>query len=147
MASENGEPNKARVALEKVLQLDQSSAIALRQLGQLEMASGNYRKAAGYFRRRQDVRPNDATDTAEYGRELAMSGDLTGARDVLQASLKLNPDQFATRLSLGRVYLRLNDSQAAEGQLEAAVVLQPGSSEAQIDLAKALIRQKKVADV
>src|SRR6201987_2489472 len=116
MASENGEPNKARVALEKVLQLDQSSAIALRQLGQLEMASGNYGKAAGYFRRRQEARPNDAADTAEYGRALEMSGDLPGARDVLQASLKLNPDQFATRLSLGRVYLRLNDSQEAEGQ-------------------------------
>jgi len=29
MASENGEPNKARVALERVLQLDESSAIAL----------------------------------------------------------------------------------------------------------------------
>jgi predicted Zn-dependent protease len=41
----------------------------------------------------------------------------------------------------------LNDSKAAEVQFEAAVLLQPGSSEAQIDLAKALIRQKKFADV
>jgi len=147
MASENGEPNKARVALEQVLQLDESSAIALRQLGQLEMASGNYAKAAGYFRRSQGARPNDATDATEYGRALEMSGDLPGARDVLQASLKVKPDQFAARLSLGRVYLRLNDSQAAEVQFEAAVLLQPGSSEAQIDLAKALIRQKKFADV
>jgi len=147
MASENGEPNKARVALEQVLQLDESSAIALRQLGQLEMASGNYAKAAGYFRRSQGARPNDATDATEYGRALEMSGDLPGARDVLEASLQVKPDQFAARLSLGRVYLRLNDSQAAEVQFEAAVLLQPGSSEAQIDLAKALIRQKKFADV
>ena len=146
MASENGEPNKARVALEKVLRLDESSAIALRQLGQLEMASGSYAKAAGYFRRRQDAHPNDATDVSEYGRALEMSGDLHGARDVLQASLKLHPDQFGARLSLGRVYLRLNDSKEAEVQFEAAVLLQPGSSEAQIDLAKALIRQKKFAD-
>jgi predicted Zn-dependent protease len=40
----------------------------------------------------------------------------------------------------------LNDSKAAEAQFEAAVLLQPGSSEAQIDLANALIRQKKFAD-
>ena len=146
MASEDGEPNKARVALEKVLQLDESSVIALRQLGQLEMASGNYGKAAGYFHRRQEARPNDATDASEYGRALEMSGDLPAARDVLQASLQLNPDQFAARLSLGRVYLRLNDLQAAEVQFAAAVLLQPGSSEAQIDLAKALVRQKKFAD-
>src|SRR4029077_14898631 len=51
MASEDGEPDKARVALEKVLQLDESSAIALRQLGRIEMASGSYAKAAGYLQR------------------------------------------------------------------------------------------------
>ncbi len=146
MASEDGEPNKARVALEKVLQLDESSAIALRQLGRLEIAARNYAKAAGYLRRTQDARPNDATDALEYGRALELGGDLPGARVALQASLKLNPHQFAARIALGRVYLSLNDSKAAEIQFEEAVLLQPGSSEAQIDLAKALIRQKKFAD-
>jgi predicted Zn-dependent protease len=146
MASEDGKPGKARVALEKALQLDESSAIALRQLGRLEIASGNYAKAAGYLRRAQDARPNDAMDAFEYGRALELSGDLPGARNALQASLKLNPHQFAARLSLGRVYLGLNDSKAAEDQFVDAVLLQPGSFEAQIDLAKALIRQKKFAD-
>src|SRR3989440_2232344 len=146
MASEDGEPNKARVALEKVLQLDESSAIALRQLGRLEIASRNYAKAAGYLRRAQDARPNDATDALEYGRALELSGDLPGARDAMQASLRLNAHQFAARLALGRVYLHLNDLNAAEDQFETAVLLEPGSSEAQIDLAKALIRQKKFAD-
>ena len=146
MASEDGEPNKARVALEKVLQLDESSAIALRQLGRLEIASRNYAKAAGYLRRAQDARPNDATVALEYGRALELGGDLPGARDALQASLKLNPHQFAARLSLGRVYLGLNDSRAAEEQFVAAVLLQPESFEAQIDLAKALIHQRKFAD-
>ena len=146
MASEDREPNKARVALEKVLQLDESSAIALRQLGRLEIASRNYAKAAGYLRRAQDARPNDATDALEYGRALELGGDLPGARDALQASLKLNPHQFAARLSLGRVYLGLNDSRAAEEQFVAAVLLQPESFEAQIDLAKALIHQRKFAD-
>jgi predicted Zn-dependent protease len=143
MASEDGESIKARVALEKVLQLDESSAIALTQLGRLEMASRNYVKAAAYWRRVHDARPNDATDAFEYARALELGGDLPGARDVLQASLKLNPHQFAARLSLGRVYL---SSKAAEELFEGAVLFQPGSSEAQIALAKALIRQKKFAD-
>jgi choline-sulfatase len=146
MASEDGEPDKARVALEKVLQLDESSAIALTQLGRLEMASGNYAKAAGDLRRALAARPNDATDALEYGRALELSGDLPGARDALQASLRLNPQQFAARLALGRVYLHLNDLNAAEDQFETAVLLEPGSSEAQIELAKALIGQKKFAD-
>ncbi len=146
MASEDGETEKARAALEKVLQLDESSTLALAQLGRLEMASGNYAKAAGYLRRARDAHPNDATLAIEYGRALELSGDLSGAREALLASLKLNPDQFEARLALGRVYLGLNDSNAAEDQFEAAVLLQPGNSEAQINLAKTLIHRKKFAE-
>jgi choline-sulfatase len=146
MASEDGNPDKARAALEKVLQLDESSVIALTQLGQLEMASRNYAKAAVYLRRAQDARPHDASNAIEYARALELSGDLPGARDALLASVKLDPHQFEARLALGRVYLGLNNAKAAQDQFEAAVLLQPGNSEAQTDLAKALIRQKKFAD-
>ncbi len=143
MAAEDGDAAKARAALEKVLQLDKSSAIALRQLGRLEMASGNYAKSAGYLRRVRDAHPNDTADALEYARALELGGDLAGARVALLASLKLNANQFETRLALGRVYLGLGDSKAAEEQFEAAVLLQPGSSEAQTNLAKTLMRQKK----
>lgn len=146
MASEGGETDKARMALEKVLQLNENSALALTQLGRVEMASRNYAKAARYLRRLRDAHPNDATDAFEYARALELGGNFPGARDALLASLKLNPQQFEARLALGRVYLGLNDSNAAEDQFEAAVLLQPGSSEAQLNLAKALIRQKKFAD-
>jgi arylsulfatase A-like enzyme/Flp pilus assembly protein TadD len=146
MASENGETDKARAALEKVLQLDKSSVLALMQLGRLELASRNYPRAAGYLRRACVARPNDATNALEYGRALELSGDLPGARDALLATLKLNPDLFEGRLALGRVYLGLNDLNAAEDQFEAAVLLQPGNSEAQINLAKTLIRRKKFAE-
>jgi predicted Zn-dependent protease len=40
----------------------------------------------------------------------------------------------------------LNDLQAAQDQFEEAILLRPGSSEAQIELAKALNRQRKFAD-
>jgi choline-sulfatase len=146
MASEDGETEKARAALEKVLQLDENSVVALTHLGRMAMASGNYAKAAGYLRRVRDAHPNDATDAFEYARALELCGDLPSARDALLESLKLNSNQFEARLALGRVYLGLNDANAAEDQFEAAVLLQPGSTEAQIALAKALIRQKKFAD-
>jgi predicted Zn-dependent protease len=110
------------------------------------MASRNYVKAASYLRQAHDAHPNDAGDALEYARALELSGDLPGARDALLAGLKLNPEQFEARLALGRVYLGLRDSKAAEDQFEAAVLLQPGSSEAQIELAKTLIRQKKLTE-
>jgi predicted Zn-dependent protease len=146
MASEDGETAKARAALEKLLQLDNRSGFALSQLGRLEMASKNYTKAVDYLRRAHERRLDDATAAFDYGQALDLSGDLAGAQDVLQSSLKLNPNQFSARLLLGRVYFRSNDWKAAQDQFEAALLLQPGSVEAQMSLAKVLISQKKFAD-
>lgn len=146
IASEDGETAKARAALEKLLQLDNRSRFALSQLGRLEMASKNYAKAVDYLRRAHEMRLDDATAAFDYGQALDLSGDLAGAQDVLQSSLKLNPNEFSLRLLLGRVYFRSNDLKAAQDQFEAAVLLQPGSVEAQMSLAKVLISQKKFAD-
>ena len=146
LASENGQMDKARAALEKLLQIDAKSSIGQSQLGHLEMASGNYAKAAAYLQRVRDLRPDDATAAFDYAQALERSGDLSSARDALQASLKLNPNGFAARLLLGRVYSRLNDPRAAQDQLEAAAILQPQSVEAWIELAKILIAQKKFSE-
>jgi tetratricopeptide (TPR) repeat protein len=146
MAFEEGETEKARAALEKVLQMDAGSALALRQLGRLEMAAKNYAKAAGYLKRAHATNPNDAGDAIAYARALELSGDLTGARDMLLASLKRNAEQFEARLALGRVYEGLKDLKAAEEQFEAAVLLQPGSTEGQIELAKTLIQRREFSD-
>src|SRR6202011_875949 len=51
LATENDEAAKARMELERLLQLDEKSAIALTQLGHLEITSGNYRKALESLRR------------------------------------------------------------------------------------------------
>jgi len=146
MASEDGQTAKARTALEKLLRLDNRSEIALSQLGRLEMESENYTKAALYLGRACEVNPQNATIAYDYGRALELSGVLVGARHALQASLKLNPKQLAARLLLGQIWLKSNDPKAAEDEFEAALLLQPASAEAQIGLARALLRQKKFGD-
>src|SRR6266699_6074072 len=146
MASEDGQTAKARTALEKLLRLDNRSEIGLSQLGRLEMESENYTKAALYLGRACEVNPQNATIAYDYGRALELSGDLVGARHALQASLKLNPKQLAARLLLGLIWLKSNDPKAAEDEFEAALLLQPASAEAQIGLARALLRQKKFGD-
>jgi len=147
IAMENDETPRARSALEKVLQLDVKSAIALTQLGHLEIRSGNYHKALEYLRRAQQLRPEDAGATLDYARALELNNDVAGVRDVLQASLKVNPHQFAVRLLLGQIYFRSGDAKAALEQLEDAALLQPGNVEAKTSLAKVLISQKKFTDV
>ena len=129
-----------------MLQLDSRSETALLQLGRLEMESKNYAEAARHLRRASELRRDNAEVAFEYGRVLDLSGDLPGARHALQGSLKLNPEQPAARLLLGQVCLKSNDPKAAEGEFEAALLLQPASVEGQIGLAKALLRQKKFGD-
>jgi tetratricopeptide (TPR) repeat protein len=146
MASEDGQTAKARTALEKLLRLEDRSEVGLSQLGRLEMESENYTKAALYLGRACEVNPHNATMAYDYGRALELSGDLVGARNALQASLRLNPKQFAARLLLGLVWLKSNDPQAAEDEFEAALLLQPASAKAQIGLARALLGQKKFGD-
>ncbi len=147
MAIENDEPAKARASLETLLHLDDTSAIALSRLGHLEITSGNYDKALVYLRRAHELRPEDAAPTLDFARALELNRDLAGACDVLQASLRLNPNQFSARLLLGQIYSHSGDSQAAEDQLEAAALLKPENVEAKTSLSKVLITQKRFTDV
>jgi arylsulfatase A-like enzyme/thioredoxin-like negative regulator of GroEL len=146
MATENDDSAKARASLEKLLQFDHKSVIALTQLGELELKSGNYGKALVYFRRARELRPDDASLTLEYAHAQESSGDLPGARDTLQASLKANPDQFPARLLLGQIYFRSGDETAALDQLVDAALLQPENVEAKLGISRILLNQKKFAD-
>jgi len=71
--------------------------------------------------------------------------DLRGARDALDASLKLLPGQYQARLLLGQVYLALKNPQPAEDQFEAALLLQSNSVEAEVGVAKAQIAEGNFA--
>lgn len=146
LASDDEQPEQARVALEKVLQMDPRSPTALLQLGQLELGGGNAAKAADYLKRAREVRPDDATAAFDYARALEMTGDLVHAREALDASLKLNPDNVAGRILMGKLCLRLKDTAAAEDQFEAASLVQPNNEDAQLGLAQALYAEGKFAD-
>src|SRR5207253_1564921 len=93
-----------------------------------------------------EVRPDDATAAFIQGQALQKTGDLTGARDALEQSLKLLPGQFEARLLLAQVYLGLKDPKAAEDQAEAALLLQPESVDAAIAVAHAQIADRRFAD-
>lgn len=139
MAADEGRLSDARPALEKVLQLDPKSPMALRQLGELELHAGEYAKAAAYLKRAREVRPEDSTVAFYQGQALEKTGDLPGARDALETSLKLTSGQFDARFLLGQVYLGLKDYNSATDQFEAALLLQPENVAAQLGAAKAEI--------
>jgi len=147
MAAEEGRSSEARLGLERVLELDPKSQTALLQLGELELHSGKYGKAAEYLKRARDLRPEDSTAAFYEGQALEKTGDLAGARDALEASVGLAPGQSAeARLRLGEVYLGLKDPKSAEDQFEAALLLRPGSVNAQVGVARALVVDRRFTD-
>jgi choline-sulfatase len=147
LATENDEPGKARASLEKLLQSDAKSVVALSMLGHIESSSGNYKKALEYLRRARELRPDDAALTLEYARAQESNGDLSGASATLEATLKADPNQFPARILLGKLYFRSGNAEAALDQLEDAAILQPENVEAKTTLSQVLISQKKFADV
>ena len=145
LADDDNRSSDARQFLEKALQIDPASPTALRQLGELELAAGNFAKAAVHLKRACELRPDDSTAAFELGEALAKAGDWAGARDALEASLKLAPSQVSARLLLGRVYLQLKDAKNAEDQFEAALLVDSNNSEGRLGLAEAQIQQSDFA--
>jgi choline-sulfatase len=147
MAAEEGRTAEARSGLEKVLELEPKSETALLQLGQLELKAGRNERAAEYLKHAREIRPEDATAALYEGEALERTGDFAGAREALEASLRLAPGQPAeARVALGRVYLGLKNPKEAEDQFEAVLLSQPGMVEATVGLARAQVAQGRFVD-
>src|SRR5450631_344078 len=145
LAGDDNRSSEARQFLEKALQLDPTSPTTLRQLGELELAAGDFTKASAHLKRACELRPEDSTAAFELGEAMEKSGDWPGARDALESSLKLAPGQMSARLQLGRVYLQLRDAKNAADQFEAALLVDSNNSDGRLGLAEAQIQQSDFA--
>ncbi len=141
LAADDNRPNDARHFLERTLEIDRDSASALRQLGELELAAGDFTKASAHLKRASELHPEDSTGAFELGQAMEKSGNWPGARDALEASLKLAPGQTSARLLLGQVYLQLKDAKNAEDEFEAALLVDSNNADARLGLAAAQIQQ------
>jgi tetratricopeptide (TPR) repeat protein len=126
--------------------LDPQSGVALGQLGQLELQMKDYPKAAHHLSLARQLGPADSTFAFDEGRAKEGNGDLTGAKEALEASLTLNPAHLDARLLLGEVDLKLRDLKAAEDEFEAALLLQPEEREAQLGKAKVQVASGKFGE-
>jgi arylsulfatase A-like enzyme/cytochrome c-type biogenesis protein CcmH/NrfG len=136
IASEDERSNEARVALEKVVDLDPESAEALSQLGELELQTGEFAKAAHHLALARRLHPDDPTVAFDEGRARESVGDFPAAKEALDACLKLDPSHLSARLLHGDVELRLKNLKAAEDDFEAALLLDPQNPRARVGMAK-----------
>jgi choline-sulfatase len=145
LASDDGRTADSRKYLEKAVEIDPTSATALRQLGELELTAQDYPKAATHLKRAIELQPNDANAAYEAGQALEKTGDYPGARTALEASLKLNAGDTKARLLLGRIYLKLKDARSADDQFEAALLVESDNVEGRLGLAEAQIMKGEFA--
>lgn len=146
LESDRGHIDQARALLKQVLERDKTSALAFSQLGELELKAGEYRQAAADLGKARQLRPNDSTSAFYQGQALFAVGDFAGASEALEASLRLLPEQLPARVLLAKAYLRLGDPSKAEDQLEAALLVNSNDSDAQLELGRVLLAQRKYAD-
>jgi choline-sulfatase len=146
LESDRGHSGQARALLKKVLETDSTSALAYSQLGELELKAGNNREAASNLARARQLRPNDSTSAYYQGQALFALGDFAGASEALEASLHLLPEQLPARVLLAKAYLRLGNPSKAEDQLEAALLVNSNDPDAQLELGRVLLAQKKYVE-
>ncbi len=136
----------AQRALDQVLQLNPKSSLALRQLGEVELQTGDHQQAVAHLKQAREVAPDDPAIGFLLGQALQKVKDFEGARAVLEEGLKNNPNEPTERLLLGGVYLDLKNPAAAADQFEAVLLVQPANVEGQLGLAKAQIAQSKFTE-
>ena len=146
LQNDRGHTDQARVLLKKVLEKDSSSAPAFSQLGELELKAGNNQEAASALAKARQLRPNDSTSAFYEGQARFAMRDFSGARDALEASLRLLPEQLPARILLAKTYLRLDKPGSAEDQLQAALLVDSGNADAQLELGRVLLAEKKYAE-
>lgn len=146
LAGEEGNTKAARKALEGALRVDPRSAVALTQLGEFELAQGNYKRAVDLLARSRQIRPEDAATVIDEARARYASSDVRGARDVLEASQSITTGGFEAHYLLGKIYAGLRERDKAEDQLEAAIFLNPNKPEARVELARLLVEQNHPAE-
>jgi Flp pilus assembly protein TadD len=86
--------------------------------------------AESEFRQAIAAYPNDAVAHAQLAMLLEKKGDVINARSEAQTSIRLKPNVDAL-LVLARLDLKQNQVQAAAGDVDRALALEPANSAAQ----------------
>jgi choline-sulfatase len=146
LEDENRSPD-AQSLLQKVLQLNPDSPAALRQLGELEFKSGEYRKAVDHLERARKAHPDDALAALYEGQALAKLGNSQGARNALEFAVTRLPGELDGRLLLAHIDLKSGDRVAAQDQFEAVLLLDSANRDALLGLAEEQLEDRRFADV
>jgi len=123
---EEGEPDQARRAYRRALELDPKHADAHVNLGCLEHEAGRLREAETHYREALEANPDHSIAAFNLGVVLEDSKRFEEACGAYQRALDANADLADAHYNLARVYDRLGHETAALRHLKAYRALQQG---------------------
>jgi tetratricopeptide (TPR) repeat protein len=138
----------AAQAFERAVEVDPKFAPALAYLGMIYDETGRYAEALGLYERA--VGSDDRLAAAHYLAGDALlrqtSPDMARAEAHLKRALELDSSFAPARLTLAKLYLRMERLTDAASQLEQLVAAKPDLAEAQYQLGRVYMRLKRTAE-
>lgn len=135
---------RARAAIERALQIDNSLAEAHASLGNIEMFSWNFKEAEREFLRAIELKPNYATGHFFYGYYLRqIRGKYDEAMAEFRKAKQLDPLSSLIGQNIAAVYICKGEMLAAIEQAQKVIEVDPSFPAAFFPLGHAYRRQKR----
>ena len=133
-----GEPAKAVADLTRVLELSPNDVAGLIWLGRMYLDQGQADKAEPLFARARAAAPGTVAALLGLGQTALARKDFSGAANVLEEALRVDPSAASLHSPLAMAYRGLGDTARAEAQLRQwrnTEVLVPDPVRMELDLA------------
>ncbi|OKY27972.1 XrtA/PEP-CTERM system TPR-repeat protein PrsT [Thalassotalea sp. PP2-459] len=98
------------------------------QLGVVKGLLGDHQQAKTYFTKAAELAPNNVKTTIHLARIALMSGNIKGARKIIEQKLDVNNEQIELLLELGDTYVSENNLDVANQYYEKAYSIKRDSS-------------------
>jgi tetratricopeptide (TPR) repeat protein len=140
------DPDKARTALLRALELQPNFPEALYDLGVIEQGRKNWGLALAYYQRAIDSKPDYWPAWNNMGNTFFAVGQPARALDCFDRTLRLNPDYWPAQYNIAIVHYMSGRFAEAEPRLRTVLDWQPGFREARYLLATSLTQAGKRAE-
>ncbi len=134
--------SQAKEILQKILQRDAKNVPALLRIARLSLKTEQPKDALLYADRLSKLGETNAETELLIASAYLDLKNFNAAAMHLQKSLEIDPDDFATRIDLGNLYLQLNEDQKARIQFDSVLKHNPGNVQALNGVATCLFNSK-----